>query len=119
MEGRKFRGTAITLDDGREVVVPALPVGLERDHQAEIRAAQVASKRFQETKEGDPEFLEAKAQASETMARVAIFALHLNHPEITLADLLATQSAQTIIALYAAAFWRRAGGGGAGEAASP
>lgn len=113
----KFRGERVTLDDGREVVVPKIPVGVQRDNIGKIKAAAEAAQKVAASP-NDLSAFDLVVEANTRYAEVVLLALNLNHPEITLADLMATCSSDNIGELYAAV-WKRRGGSGKGEAESP
>lgn len=106
------------LDDGREVVVPNLPVGVQRDNIDKIRAATEAAQKVGDVPVDDAASFDLVIEANTRYAEVAHLALSLNYPDIELADLLATCSSETVGELYTAV-WKRRGGMDKGEAASP
>jgi predicted dinucleotide-binding enzyme len=118
MSDLKYRGEQVELDDGRVVVVPKLPVGVQRDNIDKIKAAEDAAKGLAGRAPDDASVYGAALDMHTRRAEVVLLALRLNHPDITLEDLLATCSDDTITELYVA-IWKRRGGQAKGEAASP
>jgi hypothetical protein len=116
MADTKFRGTRVVLDDWREVVVPRMPLGMQRALMAKIRAASAAQDKLKSAPESEGHA--AMVEATERMAAVVAEVLPLNHPEITLENLMATCADDTISEMYLA-LWKRGEGRPAGEAASP